>query len=401
MKLPPELEDEYVKEVLYNYSLENLPDEQWKSIEGFENYEISNYGRVKSLSRLSHTTMGIEHWITEKIRKPHFTRQYNNYLKNYIYNVNCGLSSDGFKYTRSVARLVYYHFVKRFDLEDRSFVISCKDDNVFNKHSSNLEKISAKEKRMTIFRKDRTRNVHVDYMKPVSQYTVEGDFIAHYESIYSVEEKLGIACESIMDVINKVILTSGKFRWFLQGNPPKKEEFQMVKISYNVNSLLNKYLWEKLGKPNIDAYNPPSCFNLSVKDLSGEYWVPVPIPGFESRYQLSNKGRIKRLSGWISRNKFIFLQEKILSQTLIINNDKTYSLSCKLNNEGKYIRVVMSKLLYCCFVEKFDLSDRNLMVVNKSNPQWDIDISKLSLHPANDVLKGNFRNSDKNVNISN
>lgn len=61
----------------------------------------------------------------------------------------------------------------------------------------------------------------------------------------------------------------------------------------------------------------------------------------------------------------------------------------------------MSKLLYCCFVEKFDLSDRNLMVVNKSNPQWDIDISKLSLHPANDVLKGNFRNSDKNVNISN
>lgn len=130
MKLPPELEDEYVKEVLYNYSLENLPDEQWKSIEGFENYEISNYGRVKSLSRLSHTTMGIEHWITEKIRKPHFTRQYNNYLKNYIYNVNCGLSSDGSKYTRSVARLVYYHFVERFDLEDRSFVISCKDDNV-------------------------------------------------------------------------------------------------------------------------------------------------------------------------------------------------------------------------------------------------------------------------------
>ena len=59
MQLPPELEDEYVKEVLYNYSLENLPDEQWKSIEGFENYEISNYGRVKSLSRLSHKSMSI------------------------------------------------------------------------------------------------------------------------------------------------------------------------------------------------------------------------------------------------------------------------------------------------------------------------------------------------------
>lgn len=51
----------------------------------------------------------------------------------------------------------------------------------------------------------------------------------------------------------------------------------------------------------------------------------------------------------------------------------------------------MSKLLYCCFVEKFDLSDRNLMVVNESDPQWDIDISKLSLHPANYVLKEKYR----------
>ncbi|WP_435522976.1 NUMOD4 domain-containing protein [Chryseobacterium indoltheticum] len=63
-------------------------------------------------------------------------------------------------------------------------------------------------------------------------------------------------------------------------------------------------------------------------DLSGEYWVPVPIAGFESRFVLSNKGRVKRLSGWISRGRIMFLQEKILSQKLIINSEKTYSLSC-------------------------------------------------------------------------
>lgn len=72
---------------------------------------------------------------------------------------------------------------------------------------------------------------------------------------------------------------------------------------------------------------------------------------------------------------------------MIINSEKTYSLSCTFSNERKYVRVVISKLLYCCFVEKFDLSDRNLMVMNESDPLWDISISKLSLHPANYVLK--------------
>lgn len=392
MKLPHELEDQYVKEVLYNHSLENLPDEKWKSIEGFENYEISSYGRVKSLSRLSHISLGVEHWLSEKIKKLLFTKQYNNYLKAYVYNVNCGLSLEGHKYTRSVARLVYYHFVEKFDIEDRSFIISYKDNNVFNKHSSNLKKISVKQKRLDTYRHDRSKNVHVDYIKPVSQYTVEGEFIASFESIYAVEEKLGIACESILDVINKIILTSGTFRWFLRDHPPKKEDFYMVKTSDFLNGLLNKYLWEKLGKPKIDKDNPPALMNLSLKDLPGEYWVP--IPSFESRYVLSNKGRLKRLSGWISNGRVMFLQEKILSQKLIINSEKTYSLSCTLNNEGKYVHVVTSKLLYCCFVEKFDLTDRNLMVVNESDPLWNIDISKLSLHPANYVLKEKYRNSE-------
>jgi len=391
MKLPVELEDEYVKEVLYNHSLENLYEEQWKPIEGFENYEISNFGRVKSLNRLTHISLGREHWVPEKIRKLLFTKQYNNYLKTDVYNVYCSLSLDGRKYTRSVARLVYYHFVEKFDIEDRSFVISYKDDNVFNKHSSNLEKISSKEKRLATLCNDRSRNTHVDYMQPVCQYSVEGKFIASFESIYAVEENLGIACESIMDVINKNNLTSGTFRWFLRDNPPKREDFHMVKTSKISNDLFNKYLWEKLGKPKIDKGNPPSCFNLSVKDIFGEYWVPVPISGFESRFVISNKGRIKRLSGWISKGRVMFLQEKILSQQLIINNKKTYSLSCAFSYEGKYVRMVLSKLLYYCFVEEFDLYDRNLMVVNESDPLWDIDISKLMLHPANYVLKEKYQ----------
>jgi hypothetical protein len=61
MKMPVELEDQYVKEVLSNLSLENLPHEEWKLIEGFENYAISNYGRVKNLERWAINP--VKYWI--------------------------------------------------------------------------------------------------------------------------------------------------------------------------------------------------------------------------------------------------------------------------------------------------------------------------------------------------
>lgn len=59
----------------------------------------------------------------------------------------------------------------------------------------------------------------------------------------------------------------------------------------------------------------------------------------------------------------------------------------------KGIQLIMSKLLYYCFVEEFDLSARKWTVVNESNPQWDIDISKLSFHSANYVLRERYKDS--------
>lgn len=52
MKLPTELGDTYINTVLSNLSLKDLSNEQWEIIEGFENYAISSYGRIKSLERM-------------------------------------------------------------------------------------------------------------------------------------------------------------------------------------------------------------------------------------------------------------------------------------------------------------------------------------------------------------
>ncbi|ANF49957.1 hypothetical protein A0O34_05190 [Chryseobacterium glaciei] len=112
MKLPSEFEDQYVKEVLYNISLKNLQDEEWKLIEGFEIYSISNYGRLKSLERQSNSLFGRERMMPEKVMKLIFVKQFNKYLQSNLYNVHYALSLEGEKYRKSIARLVYYHFVE-------------------------------------------------------------------------------------------------------------------------------------------------------------------------------------------------------------------------------------------------------------------------------------------------
>lgn len=387
MKLPIELETGYVKDVLYNTSLNDLPQEAWKFVEGFENYAISNYGRIKSLERRTQTPYGSSGKIEpELIMKPIFVKQFNHYLQSTIYTVHCRFSLYGQKYRKSVARLVYYHFVEKFDVNDRTQVIVSKDNDRLHIHSCNLEKTSASERSLTIHRKDRARNRNIIYKQPVSQYSVEGELICNFESMYAAEKALGIACERIMDAINKEFLTAGGFRWFLQNYVPKKEDFTMIIKSNTSDKKLNKSLWEKLGKPPVDKNNPPACMNLSIKDLPGEYWKP--IPGFEARFAVSNKGRIKRLSGWTSMGRKIFLKEQILSQMIEASSKTTYLFYCLLRDKGKNTRVPVTRLLYYCFVEKFDIDSKTLVVANWNEPLWNIDITKLSLQPIYSVLKG-------------
>ncbi|WP_089756255.1 NUMOD4 domain-containing protein [Chryseobacterium soldanellicola] len=233
---------------------------------------------------------------------------------------------------------------------------------------------------------NRARNRDVIYQQAVSQYTIEGEWVADFKSMYAAGEAAGVFPESIMDVIHKEFLTAGGFRWFLQSCKPKKEDFIIADKVDTSGKLLNLSLWKKLGKPAIDKKNPPPCMNLSVKDLPGEHWKP--IPGFGNRFAISDKGRIKRLSGWISSGRKIFLREQILSQIMEINGNTKYSLYCILRHTRESKRATITKLLYYCFVEEFDLNDNTMVVVNQNDPLWDIDISKLKLRSIYRVLKG-------------
>lgn len=117
--------------------------------------------------------------------------------------------------------------------------------------------------------------------------------------------------------------------------------------------------------------------NLSLKDIPGEVWKP--IPNFEDAFVVSNKGRVKHLSGWTTNGRKIFLQDRILSQTVKINKNKAYYLYTTLHHKGKITRITTTRLLYYCFVEKFYIYNRSQVVINKNEAIWKMDISKLSL----------------------
>lgn len=299
-----------------------------------------------------------------------------------FYNIRCELSREGRTFGKSVARLVYYHFVEKFDMNDHKVLISFKDHNQFHIHASNLEKLSVSNVHYKTMKAGKGKKGNFD--QAVSQYTVEGSFVEAFESIDVAADTLGISRVNILNVIKKEHFTAGNFRWFPKGYIPAKEDFVSVKRT-KFDKVFNKNLWKKIGKPEIDESNPPACMNLSLEDLPGELWKP--IPGIEDQFQISNKGRIKRLNGWTQSKSKRFLKERIMSLFYDGYSDKVYYLYVDLSSNGKRVQVRINQMLYYCFVEEFDMKDRTLVVVNQSDPLWDIDISKLSLNPIHSFFK--------------
>lgn len=65
------------RERLGRVKVENLDDEYWVGINGYEGlYEISNFGRIKRLSRMAIDYMGRDIFLVEKIMKESKTKEY-------------------------------------------------------------------------------------------------------------------------------------------------------------------------------------------------------------------------------------------------------------------------------------------------------------------------------------
>ena len=98
----------------YPFTLDDLDGEQWKPIAGYDKYEVSNYGRVKSFWKK-----------TPLIRKPALLRDY----------LSVDIPLDGEKKRRSIHVLVAQAFIPNPENKPEvNHIVGCK----FNCHVSNL-----------------------------------------------------------------------------------------------------------------------------------------------------------------------------------------------------------------------------------------------------------------------
>ena len=167
--------------------------ETWKAVKGFEGlYQISNFGRVKSLV------------YKEKILKP-ITSKTDGYVR-------IGLHKNRTIYTRTIHRLVAEAFIENPMKKPH---VNHIDGNKQNNHVRNLEWCTASENQFHSLEVGlRTRN-HPDKSKPVDMFTKDGEFLKTFPSIAEAMRQTSVGSSNIYQCCAKKYgcKTAGGYIW--------------------------------------------------------------------------------------------------------------------------------------------------------------------------------------------
>jgi hypothetical protein len=118
-----------------NLSLASMKGERWKDIPGYEGlYQISNFGRVKALRKITHGDRK-RMWMPEQIKRLSIRLDKNSKKPVSAFIM---VSKDGIKTTIGVSRYVYYLFVRNFDINDSILRVYYRDGNALNTYYKNL-----------------------------------------------------------------------------------------------------------------------------------------------------------------------------------------------------------------------------------------------------------------------
>ena len=107
--------------------------EIWKKIEGYSNYEVSNFGRVKSLGR----------WVEYEVRGIYSINKCRKKMPTKILKLS--INGDGYKFVgmrgddNQVKSCTVHRLVALAFLPGHNQVVHHKDNNKKNNHISNLE----------------------------------------------------------------------------------------------------------------------------------------------------------------------------------------------------------------------------------------------------------------------
>ena len=146
--------------------IQNLPNEEWKPIEGFEDYQVSTCGRAKSLK-----------WGKERILRTKKTRGY----------LCVNLYKEGKQYSKRVHRLVAETFIPN---PNNLPEVNHKDENPNNNHVENIEWCTSEYNHNYGTRIERIAKAK---SKAVFQYSLDGTLLQEFPSVNEVERQLGFA----------------------------------------------------------------------------------------------------------------------------------------------------------------------------------------------------------------
>lgn len=172
-------------------------NEIWKDIEGLSGYyQISNFGRVKSIDRII-MRKGKPMHIKERILKPYMNGGYAQYLCMYE-----GKGYDVFAH-REVAKA----FIPN---PDNLPCVNHKDENPSNNRADNLEWCTYG---YNLSYNDLAKRKAMDKRKPILQYSKDGEFIREWSHAREAAETLGLNKRAIYECCVGRSKTSGGYIW--------------------------------------------------------------------------------------------------------------------------------------------------------------------------------------------
>lgn len=182
-------------------SLDDLPNERWKDINGYEGlYQISDYGRVKSLSRLVKVRNTYTH---RRIKSRILKVSINKSTKYPIVNLHTLHGKDKVFYLH---RLVGEHFIKN---KNNLPVVMHNDDDKNNTHYSNLKWGTYQENIQDAY----DNGLHKSRQRSVYKISKDGRNIVLYASISEASRDTGIGITSIANCLSGLHKTAGSYIW--------------------------------------------------------------------------------------------------------------------------------------------------------------------------------------------
>jgi hypothetical protein len=174
----------------------NIMKEVWKGIDGFDNYQISNTGLVKSIQRKIMRFNGhIIHkkTVNERILKPAISGSGYEFVT---------LRKNNQHYAKRIHQLVASHFIKG---QRDGLVVHHKDGNKLNNYYSNLEYISMQKNTKYYYNSIGKSTGKV----PISDIGNIINRIDNGESCYKIAEQYNVTRNDI-SVLCKIIALTGE-----------------------------------------------------------------------------------------------------------------------------------------------------------------------------------------------